>query len=79
MAGVDEEWLSVQQAVDACGVTYRTIYRMVRRGELVAEKPDGRPHRLRRSEVEAFIERSRVQPGQLASAPPRVTRTTSDP
>jgi hypothetical protein len=27
--GVDEEWLSVQQAADACGVTYRTIYRMV--------------------------------------------------
>jgi excisionase family DNA binding protein len=33
-------WLSVQQAAGACGVTYRTIYRMVRWGELAAEKPD---------------------------------------
>jgi excisionase family DNA binding protein len=68
---VDDDWLSVQEAADRCGVTYRTIYRMVPRGELAAEKPDGHPYRLWRSEVDAFIERSRVQPGHLASAPPR--------
>jgi excisionase family DNA binding protein len=62
---VDNGWLSVQEAADRCGVTYRTIYRMVKRGELAAEKPDGRPYRLRRSDVDAFIERSKVKPGQL--------------
>jgi hypothetical protein len=46
---------------------------MVRRDELPAEKPVGRTYQLRRADVEAFIERSRVQPGQLASAPLRIS------
>ncbi len=66
MPDVEDDWLSVQKAADACGVTYRTIYRMVQRGELPAEKPDGRPYRLRRADVEALIERARVRPGDLA-------------
>jgi excisionase family DNA binding protein len=69
-----EDWLSVQEAADACGMAYRTMPAKVRRGELPAEKP-GKEWRVRRTDVEAFIERSRVQPGQLASAlrriPPR--------
>jgi excisionase family DNA binding protein len=59
-------WLSVQEAADACGVTYRTVYRMVRRGELPAEKPDRRPYRIRQADLEAFIERSQVAPGEWA-------------
>jgi excisionase family DNA binding protein len=42
---VEDKWLSVQQAADPCGLTYRTIYRMVRNEELAAEKPDGHPYR----------------------------------
>jgi excisionase family DNA binding protein len=72
-AGVDDGWLSVEQAADACGVAYRTVYRMVRRGELAAEKDEGRPYRIRRGDVDAFIKRARIQPGQLASAPPRIS------
>jgi excisionase family DNA binding protein len=66
--------LSVRLAADACGVTYRTVCRMVRRGELPAEKEERRPYRLRRSDVEAFIERVRVQPGMLAHLRPPTRR-----
>ncbi len=69
---VNEQWLSVQQAADLCGMAYRTLLGMVKRGELPAEKAGGKPYRLRRADVDAFIERSRVQPGQLASVVPRV-------
>jgi excisionase family DNA binding protein len=72
-SGVDDAWLSGQQAADRWGVTYRTVYRMLQQGKLPAVKPDGRPFRLRRADVDAFIERSRVRPGQLASVVPRVT------
>jgi excisionase family DNA binding protein len=72
MPDVAEEWLSVQEAADLCGVTYRTVYRMLRRGELPAEKPEGRPYRLRKADVDAVLERMRVEPGQLASAPQRI-------
>ena len=60
-ADVDDGWLTVQQAADACGMAYRTMLGMVSRGDLPAEKPDGTPYRLRRTDVAAFIERSRVQ------------------
>jgi hypothetical protein len=43
----------------------------VRRREVPAEKA-GKDWRLRRVDVDAFIERSRVQPGQLPSAPARI-------
>jgi excisionase family DNA binding protein len=70
---VDDDWLSVQEAADRCGLTYRTVYRMVRRGELAAEKDEGRPYRIRRADVDAFVERSQVKPGQLSHLhPPRI-------
>ena len=68
---MEDAWLSVQEAADACGVTYRTVLRWVQGGELPAEKQDGRPYRLRRADVEAFIERSRVRPGEVKAAPRR--------
>ena len=64
-AGVDDGWLSVQAAADACDLTYRTVYRMVRRGELAAEKDEGRPYRIRRADVDAFIERCRCELARL--------------
>ena len=47
MRAVVDDTLSVQQAADLCGATYRTIYRMVQRGELPAWEP---------GEVEAQVE-----------------------
>src|SRR5215210_5159816 len=59
----------LQAAADRCGMAYRTLLAIVRRGELPAEKPDGRPYRVRRPDVDAFIELSRVKPGEVKAAP----------
>jgi excisionase family DNA binding protein len=64
------DWPSLQKAADACGMAYRTMLAKVRRGELPAEKP-GKEWRVRRTDVEAFIERSRVKPGDIKAAPRR--------
>ena len=50
-------WLSTDQAA-------RTLYRMIDSGELPAYR-FGRVIRLRRHEVEEFVDRSRVAPGTL--------------
>ena len=67
-----DDYLSLQEVADAMGPRYRTMLAKVRRGELPAAKSEGKPYRLRRADVDAFIERSRVKPGQLASAPLRI-------
>jgi excisionase family DNA binding protein len=76
MRGVDDGWLSVQEAADCCGMAYRTMLGMVRRGEVPATRDmndSGRPYRVRRRDLEAFIERSRVRSGDLAHLhPPRI-------
>jgi excisionase family DNA binding protein len=75
-ADVEDDWLSLQEAADACGMAYHTMRAMVRRGGLPAEKPDGKPYRIRRAEVEAFIARSWAAPGELTHlrAPGGLTR-----
>jgi excisionase family DNA binding protein len=67
---VEGDTLSMQQAADYCGMAYRTMLAMVRRGEVPAEKR-GKEWRLQRSDVETFIERSRVLPGEVKAAPKR--------
>lgn len=47
------------------GITTRTLYRLVDKGELPAYRL-GRVIRLRRGEVEAFVESSRIEPGSLS-------------
>jgi excisionase family DNA binding protein len=63
--------LSLQEAADLCGVAYRTMRAMILRGDLPAEKA-GAEWRLRRADVDAFIEHSRVQPGEVKAAPKRM-------
>lgn len=58
------EWMSSQEAARRLGITTRTLYRFVDEGELPAYKM-GRVFRLKRSDVDEFIERSRIQPGTL--------------
>lgn len=77
MPDVDDDWLSVQEAADALGLHYRTVWRMVREGELSSTREDstqGRPYRVRRADVDAFIERSKVKPGELAHLRPPTRR-----
>lgn len=60
----DFGWLSTQAAARRLGVTPRTLYRFIDQGELPAYRM-GRVIRLKSSEVDAFIESTRIQPGTL--------------
>ena len=57
-------WLSSKQAARRLGITTRTLYRLIDSGQIPAYK-FGRVIRLQEAEVDAFIERSRISPGQL--------------
>ena len=57
-------WLSTLKAADRLGITPRTLYRFIDRGELPAYR-FGRVIRLRLSDVDSYIERCRVEPGSL--------------
>jgi excisionase family DNA binding protein len=60
----ETEWLSTQEAARRLGITPRTLYRFIDHGELPAYR-FGRVIRLRAHEVDEFITRSRIQPGEL--------------
>ena len=60
----DTRWLSTRAAADHLGITTRTLYRLIDSGQLPAYK-FGRVIRLKESEVEAFVERARIVPGEL--------------
>lgn len=64
MASADIEWLSTQEASRRLGITTRTLYRFVDQGDLAAYRM-GRVIRLKATDVDAFIEISRIEPGTL--------------
>jgi excisionase family DNA binding protein len=64
MAAEEIVWLSTQEAARRLGITARTLYRFVDEGALPAYKM-GRVFRLKRSDVDDFMEASRIQPGSL--------------
>ncbi len=64
MAAEEIVWLSTQEAARRLGITARTLYRFVDEGALPAYKM-GRVFRLKRSDVDDFMEASRIQPGTL--------------
>ena len=57
-------WLSTLKAADRMGITTRTLYRFIDRGDVPAYR-FGRVIRLRLSDVDSFIEQCRVEPGSL--------------
>jgi excisionase family DNA binding protein len=59
------EWMSTEAAAAYIGVTSRTLYRFIDEGHLPAYR-FGRVIRLRTDDVEAYIERCRIKPGELA-------------
>jgi len=58
------EWIGTPEACARLGVTLRTLYRFIDEGQLPAYKM-GRVIRLQAHEVDAFIERARIEPGTL--------------
>jgi len=58
------QWMSTKDAADYLGVTLRSLYRFIDEGALAAYK-FGRVIRLKKTDVERFIEASRIEPGSL--------------
>ena len=73
----ETDWLSTQEAARRLGITPRTLYRFIDHGELPAYR-FGRVIRLRGHEVEAFIVRSRIQPGELEHLYPEPAGRSDD-
>jgi excisionase family DNA binding protein len=61
----DIEWLSTPAAAERLGVTPRTLYRFIDEGQLPAFK-FGRVIRLKKTDVDAYIESCRVEPGSMS-------------
>jgi excisionase family DNA binding protein len=69
-------WLSTKEAAERLGITPRTLYRFIDHGEIPAYRL-GRVIRLKQGEVDEFVERSRIAPGELEHLYPD-TATTSE-
>ena len=72
----DLEWLSTKAAARRLGITPRTLYRFVNDGDLVAYK-FGRVIRLKKGDVDAFIETCRIEPGTLEHLSPDAAESTN--
>lgn len=55
--------VGVKEASKRIGLERRTIYRLIRTGELAAFRPGSRKFRFRISDIEAFIASRRVKGG----------------
>ncbi|HET8930902.1 MAG TPA: helix-turn-helix domain-containing protein [Acidimicrobiales bacterium] len=64
MVDPDIQWLSTAAAAKHLGVTPRTLYRFIDEDDLPAYR-FGRVIRLKRSDVDAYIESCRIEPGSL--------------
>jgi excisionase family DNA binding protein len=64
-------WLSTKEASNRLGVTLRSLYRFIDEGDLIAYK-FGRVIRLQETDVERFIEASRIEPGSLEHLYPEI-------
>lgn len=72
--GMDITWVSTQRAAQRLGIGPRTLYRLIDVGDVPAYK-FGRVIRLQLAEVDAYIERARIQPGGPRASVPRVRST----
>jgi excisionase family DNA binding protein len=64
MADHETTWLGTAEAARYLGITPRTLYRLIDEGQVPAYKL-GRVIRLRTSDLEAFIDSVRIEPGTL--------------
>jgi excisionase family DNA binding protein len=64
MTQADGDWMSTKEAAAALGLTPRTLYRLIDEGQLPAYR-FGRVIRLKQTEVDEFVEQSRIRPGTL--------------
>lgn len=65
------EWLSTADAAVYLGITPRTLYSFIDKGQITGYR-FGRVIRLKQADVDAFIEASKIEPGQLEHLYPEV-------
>src|SRR3954471_12126313 len=58
------EWMGTPDVAKYLGVTLRTVYRLIDLGELPAYQL-GRVIRCRKHEVDAYLDRKRISPGDI--------------
>lgn len=58
------EWMSTAEASEYLGVQSRTLYRFIDEGRLAAYR-FGRVIRLKRFDVDSFVQSCRIEPGTL--------------
>lgn len=71
------DWLSTADAAKSLGITPRTLYRFINQGDLAAYR-FGRVIRVKRTDVDAFIESSRIEPGTLDHLSPDSASSDTD-
>lgn len=71
------DWLSTADAAASLGITTRTLYRFINNGDLPAYR-FGRVIRVKRVDVEAFIEASRIEPGTLDHLSPDASASVEE-
>ena len=63
-----EEWITPPRVAEWLGLRLRTVHALIDRGELPAEIIVGRGRRnirVRRRDVDDYLDRARVKPGEL--------------
>ena len=66
-------WLSTKEAAGYLGINLRTLYRFIDEGDVPAYK-FGRVIRLRKEELDRFIDGARISPGTLEHLYPEPAR-----
>lgn len=64
MTHADGDWLSTKEAAAALGLIPRTLYRLIDEGQLPAYR-FGRVIRLKQTEIDEFVAKSQIEPGEL--------------
>jgi excisionase family DNA binding protein len=59
------EWMSTAEVAEYLGVQSRTLYRFIDEGRLAAYR-FGRVIRLKRLDVDSFVQSCRIEPGTLS-------------
>ena len=76
MGSQEIQWLGTAEAARYLGLTSRTLYRLIDEGQLPAYK-FGRVIRLKQSDVDSFVEGSRIEPGSLEHLYPEARKDAS--
>jgi excisionase family DNA binding protein len=77
MVAETPEWLGTPEAAERLGITQRTLYRLIDEGQVPAYKM-GRVLRVKATDLDVFLERSRVAPGSLRHLYPEAKTVNSD-